>query len=163
MPYKTYEAHFYQKHDEIFRNIEYFEKESGLLDSALQILPCKDLQLCEWERIASATEQEKSDCNIEGTVFTEDLGFNVCPDMPEIMNTAPELGNDSEVPYIIEKQEHVLNFEEYSKLIQTLNAEQKDIFNIILNWCRNLRKSQKIFQNLSICLLQAELVLEKAI
>lgn len=53
------------------------------------------------------------------------------------------LGNDSEVPHIIEKQENVLNFEEYSKLVHTLNAEQKYIFNIILNWCRNLRKFQK--------------------
>lgn len=106
-----------------------------------QILRCEDLQFSEWDRIASATE--KSDSNTEGTVFTEDLGFNVCLDTPEIMNYAPELGNDSEVPYIIEKQENVLNFEEYSKLVQTLNAEQKDIFNIILNWCRNLRKSQK--------------------
>lgn len=80
----------------------------------MQILRCEDLQFSEWDKIASAIEQEKSDCNIEGTVFTEDLGFNVCPDMPEIMNYAPKLGNDSEVPYTIEKQEHVLNFEEYS-------------------------------------------------
>lgn len=63
--------------------------------------------------------------------------------MPEILNNVPELECDSEAAYKIEKQENNLNFQEYSKLVQTLNAEQKDIFYIIFKWCRNLRKSLK--------------------
>ncbi|XP_062607978.1 uncharacterized protein LOC134269784, partial [Saccostrea cucullata] len=74
-PYRSYEDHFTQKQDEIIRNIELFEKESGLLDSALQILRCEDLRPSEWDKLASTTEQEQSDCKEEGTEF-DDLAFN---------------------------------------------------------------------------------------
>jgi predicted GTPase len=42
----------------------------------------------------------------------------------------------------IEKQKGVLYFQEYSKLVQTLNTEQKHIFYIILKWYRTLRKKK---------------------
>lgn len=60
--------------------------------------------------------------------------------MQEFLITSPELECESEIIYRIEKQERVLNFDEYSKLVQTLNKEQKEIFHIILKWW----KSQKI-------------------
>lgn len=60
--------------------------------------------------------------------------------MQEFLIKSPELECESEIIYRIEKQERVLNFDEYSKLVQTLNKEQKEIFHIILKWW----KSQKI-------------------
>lgn len=69
MPYKTHEAHFHQKQDEIIRNTEYFEKESGFFIPHCKFYAAKiynSVNGIEWHQQENKKNQ---------------IGFNVCPDM----------------------------------------------------------------------------------
>ena len=141
IPYSSYLEHYQRKQDEIIKNMETYEKETGLLDSALQILRSEEVNFNEWDRISSSTQQEQTDSKLEGTTWAEDFQINACSS--EMLQNPPELQNEPELPYRLEKQEKIFNFVEYSKLVQSLNNEQRQIFNIIQKWCRNLRRSNK--------------------
>ena len=75
--FSTYEEHYLSKEQEIIHSMETFEKESGLLDAALQLLQSEESHQDEWNSIAAGTEQEQMDARAEGCVVDEDNCFKI--------------------------------------------------------------------------------------
>jgi hypothetical protein len=139
--FETYLDCYNANKDIIEQNKSYIHKHEQLINEALE--NTDDHPENAWDTIAAQTQQEQCDC--------EDQGAEVDPDhqilLPE-ENTAqdntqlPEPRGNTSIAMAIDTQPTILPFDDYCKHIRSLNKEQYEVIQIVLNWCTTYRQTK---------------------
>ena len=89
-----------------------------------------------WDQEAPETQHEEADAFEEGA--EEDEGFAVInPDANENLRFTSDTMRTSAPALAVELIPDLLSDLEYRQLVQSLNAEQRNVFQYLLNWCEN--------------------------
>lgn len=87
-----------------------------------------------WDQVAPETEHAEADAIEEGAEQDEGNGIINSEEYSNLRFTSDPLGTNSQ-PLAVELIREFLSESEYKHLVQSLNTEQRSIFQYLLNWC----------------------------
>ncbi|CAC5358708.1 unnamed protein product [Mytilus coruscus] len=143
--FDMYEELYDNVFDIIDSNRRDIEHHADIIEEALDQFESVGPPEHSWDTIAPQEEQENADQIEEGATKDEDLSILNTEDKqkqkekPVICNTVP-------VGMAVELRPLFLTDEDYRERIRSLNAKQRDIFQILLQCCQNLAHNYGLIQ-----------------
>ena len=125
--YQSYEQHFDAVREEIEATISSFETDDCMIDEALNVLQTEGPPTQAWDNLAPETQQQEGDDESEGKTPSEEHSHL----QPQGPAEPPELSSVNPMGYAIQNQTSTMPTEQYQHLVQSLNTEQRQIFDRI--------------------------------
>ena len=137
----TYEAAFNENLNIVRTNIGIFEKNSELVDDAVDSLDYNTPEAGAWELINSETIQQNMEDSLHRHTLDPDSSI-LAPEFHSI--PVRDIGQDIGINHMdFTVQQNILPDEKYRSLIRSLNTEQRHLFDYKLDWCRSYTQSIK--------------------
>ena len=133
--YETYCEHYHSEREVIEMKENMIMTNADIVDEAVEKYQEQGPPAHMWDEIAPETEHTEADAIEEGA--QEDTEHSIlCPDgQPNLRFTSDPL-NTSTQALAVELIPEFLSEPEYRKLVQSLNLEQRIVFQYLLNWCQ---------------------------
>ena len=125
--------------DSLEEIIKSFESDDCMIDEALKILQTEGPPTQAWNMLAPEAQQGEGDDEMEGRTPCEE--HNLLD--PGSMQHPPEMSDAASMGYTIQNQTETIHTEHLQVLVQNLNSEQRQIFDMIQIWCRQVLQSRK--------------------
>ena len=132
--YETYCEHYHSEREVIEMKEKMIMTNADIVDEAVEKYQEQGPPTHVWDEIAPETEHTEADAIEEGV--QEDTEHSIlCPDgQPNLRFTSDPLDTSTQT-LAVELIPEFLPEPEYRKLVQSLNLEQRVIFQYLLNWC----------------------------
>ena len=137
--YQSYEQHFDAVREEVEATISSFETDDCMIDEALKVLQTEGPPTQAWDNLAPETQQQEGDDESEGKKLSEEHSHL----QPQGPAEPPELSSVNPMGYAIQNQTSTMPTEQYQHLVQSLNTEQRQIYDRIHLWCREVLQGRK--------------------
>ena len=137
--YATYCEHYHSQREVIEMKENMIMTNADFVDEVVERYQEQGPPAHMWDEIAPETERTEADAIKEGA--KEDTEHSIlCPDgQPNLRFTSDPLNTSTQalvVELIPEFLSEFLSEPEYRKLVQSLNLEQRIVFQYLLNWCQ---------------------------
>ncbi|XP_052263343.1 uncharacterized protein LOC127866661 isoform X2 [Dreissena polymorpha] len=131
----SYVEHYECKKDAVERTFSTLMKNEDIVKEAISQFQKSGLPRHAWDDIAPETEHTEADLIEEG--YQSDENFAILhPDTHENASFLdPDQPSTTSCTSYIDLNTNLLSDEEYRTLVQSLNCDQRSVFQHILNWC----------------------------
>ena len=134
--HESHSEHFDSKKDLVESNENRLMSNAEMVDEAVENFQEHGPPTHAWDQVAPETQHEEADALEEGA--EEDEGFAVInPDANENLRFTSDTMRTSAPALAVELIPDLLSDLEYRQLVQSLNTEQRNVFQYLLNWCEN--------------------------
>ncbi|XP_052809481.1 uncharacterized protein LOC128237946 [Mya arenaria] len=106
-----------------------------LVEAAFEQLQAEDQPREAWNQLAAENQQEEYDAEDEGVALDEDHAILHPGDQENLSVNISTPAKDCVQGLAIESMTSVLPYNDYCRHVRTLNTEQYQVFQVILNWC----------------------------
>ncbi|WAR11596.1 PIF1-like protein, partial [Mya arenaria] len=106
-----------------------------LVEAAFEQLQAEDQPREAWNQLAAENQQEEYDAEDEGVALDEDHAILHPGDQENLSVNISTPAKDCVQGLAIESMPSVLPYNDYCRHVRTLNTEQYQVFQVILNWC----------------------------
>ncbi|XP_060577549.1 uncharacterized protein LOC132734725 [Ruditapes philippinarum] len=133
--YEDYQDSYIEQKDIIDKNRSYLFKHESLVEAAFEQLQNEDQPREAWDQIAAENQQQEYDAEDEGAQSDQEHAILNPSDQPNIHVELPTPSDSCVQALAIDSMPPPLPYPDYCAHVRTLNSQQYEVLQVVLNWC----------------------------